>query len=98
MANEKKVEEGQKATSTEEISLLDEIVQATRLKPEDEGYDTTKQGVQAFIDELLKPERQGIKIGKDLIDEMMASIDAKLSLQVNAILHSSDFQKLESSW
>ncbi|MCK5100927.1 MAG: type VI secretion system contractile sheath large subunit, partial [Desulfobacteraceae bacterium] len=98
MAKEKKVEEGQKATSTEEVSLLDEIVQATRLKPEDEGYDTTKQGVQAFIDELLKPERQGIKIGKDLIDEMMASIDAKLSLQVNAILHSKDFQKLESSW
>ncbi len=98
MANEKKEEQAQKAVSTEDVSLLDEIVQATRLKPEDEGYDTTKQGVQAFIDELLKPERQGIKIGKDLIDEMMASIDAKLSRQVNAILHSEDFQKLESSW
>jgi type VI secretion system protein ImpC len=81
-----------------EMSLLDEIVQATRLKPEDEGYDTTRQGIQAFIDEILKPEREGVKIGKEIIDEMISRIDSKLSLQMNAILHNKEFQTLESSW
>ena len=95
---EKKTEEQKETSTTEDLSLLDEIVQATRLKPEDEGYDTTKQGIQAFIDELLKPERAGIKVSKDLIDEMITNIDSKLSLQMNAILHNKDLQALESSW
>ncbi len=95
---EKKIEGQEEVSTTEGLSLLDEIVQATRLKPDQEGYETTKQGVQAFLDELLKPERAGIKISKDLIDEMISSIDSKLSLQMNAILHNKDFQKIESSW
>ena len=95
---EKQTQEQAQETATEEMSLLDEIVAATRLKPEDEGYDTTRQGVQAFIDELLKPEREGVKIGKDIVDDMIAGIDAKLSAQVNTILHNEAFQKLESAW
>ncbi|MCP3941800.1 MAG: type VI secretion system contractile sheath large subunit [Desulfobacteraceae bacterium] len=98
MAEDKKTQKEQQPATEESVSILDEIVQATRLKPTDEGYDTTKQGVQAFIDELLKPERQGIKIGQDLVDEMIAGLDSKLSLQMNAILHNQDFQKLESAW
>ncbi len=82
----------------QDISLLDEIVQATRIKPSDEGYDVTKQGVQAFIDELLKPGRESAKISPGLVDEMIADIDGKLSHQMNSILHNKDFQKLESSW
>jgi len=82
----------------QDISLLDEIVQATRIKPDDEGYDITKQGVQAFIDELLKPGRETAKVSPGLVDEMIADIDAKLSRQMNTILHNQDFQKLESSW
>jgi type VI secretion system protein ImpC len=85
---EKKIAGQEEVSTTEELSLLDEIVQATRLKPNQEGYETTKQGVQAFLDELLKPERAGIKISKDLLDEMISNIDSKLSLQMNAILHS----------
>lgn len=82
----------------QEVSLLDEIVQATKIKPGDEGYATTKQGVQAFIDELLKPEREGVRVAAPLVDEMLASIDQKLSAQTDAILHNEQFQKLESSW
>lgn len=82
----------------QEGSLLDEIVQATRVKPQDEGYDVTKQGVQAFIDELLKPGRETAKISQGLVDEMIADLDAKLSSQMNIILHDESFQKLESAW
>ncbi len=82
----------------QDISLIDEIVQATRIKPEDEGYNVTKQGVQAFIDELLKPGRETAKISPGLVDEMIADIDKKLSRQMDTILHNEEFQRLESSW
>ncbi len=98
MAEEKKTVAAQEVSKTEGLSLLDEIVQATRIKPGDEGYTTTRQGVQAFIDELLKPGREGAKVSKELIDEMIGDLDAKLSLQMNAILHNEEFKKLESSW
>jgi len=81
-----------------QLSLLDQILAETRLKPTDEGYDTARRGVQAFIAELLTPEREGAKVQVGLVNEMIAEIDRKLSTQVDAILHHDDFQKLESAW
>lgn len=97
MAAEKEEQKVQKeeASST---SLIDDILGATKLKPEDEGYSVTKRGVQAFIDELLKPEKAGVKISTSLVDDMIADIDKKLSAQMDEILHNGEFQKLESSW
>lgn len=34
----------------------------------------------------------------DTVEEMIARIDAKLTAQVNAILHAPEFQKMESAW
>ena len=97
--DEKKVEEAKEAKeSVEESSLLDQIVQATRLKPSDEGYTATKQGVQAFIHELLKPGREKEKVSSALVDEMIADLDKKLSIQMDVVLHNDDFQKIESAW
>lgn len=79
-------------------SLLDDIVQATRLTPTDEYYSVTKAGLQAFLEEMLKPEKAGEKISGQAVDQMIAEIDQKLSRQVDAIMHHQDFQKLESSW
>jgi type VI secretion system protein ImpC len=99
MAEEKKASEAAEAAATiEETSLLEDIVQATRLKPTDEGYSVTKQGVQAFIDELCKPGREKVRITPGLVDEMIADLDKKMSASVDEILHNEDFQKLESSW
>ncbi|MEN6466453.1 MAG: type VI secretion system contractile sheath large subunit, partial [Syntrophaceae bacterium] len=81
-----------------EASLLDDIVSATRMKPTDEGYAITKQGVQAFIDELLKPGQEEARVTQALVDDMISSLDQKLSMQMNEILHNKDFQKLESAW
>ena len=99
MAEEKEAQKAKAEETAEgEVSILDEIVQATRMKPTDEAYSVTKQGVQAFIDELLKPEREGVRVSAGLVDEMIANIDQKLGIQVDAILHNEEFQKLESAW
>lgn len=85
-------------TETTEGNLLDEILKETRLKPSDEGYSVARKGVEAFIGELLAPRRAEQKPDKALIDQMIAEIDAKLSAQVDEILHHAEFQKLESAW
>jgi type VI secretion system protein ImpC len=91
-------EAGAAATTTESASLLDEILGETNIKPNDDGYDVAKRGVQAFIAELLGPTRSGEKIDKTIIDAMISEIDVKISKQLDAILHHPDFQKLESAW
>ncbi|WP_321405211.1 type VI secretion system contractile sheath large subunit [Maridesulfovibrio sp.] len=97
MADEK-LEQQQAAESTAEGSLLDDIVEATKLKPEDEAYSVTKAGLQAFLEEMVKPEREGAKVSGNLVDDMLAQIDEKLSAQMDSIIHNKDFQKMESSW
>jgi len=96
---EKEAQAAPEAQAAEgEGSILDEILQATKLQPSDEAYAVTKQGVQAFIDELMKPGRETVRISAGLADEMIANIDQKMSKQMDAILHNDEFKKLESSW
>lgn len=96
------VEEQQQAaaevTEAAAGSLLDDILQETRLKPAEEGYDAARRGVEAFIAELLKPARKEEKVDARFVDLMIAEIDKNLSVQVDEILHHPDVQKLESAW
>ena len=81
-----------------EAGILDSIIAETRLSPDDEAYDIAKRGVSAFIEELLKPQNDGEPVKKAMVDRMIAEIDAKLSTQMDEILHHPDFQALESAW
>jgi len=99
MAEVEEQEKAQQETTTEEeASLLDSILAETKMKPSDEGYNVAKQGVSAFIAELLKPTREGAKVQQNIVNEMISEIDKKLSSQVDEVLHHEDFQKLESAW
>ncbi|MBC3766681.1 type VI secretion system contractile sheath large subunit [Neptunicella marina] len=89
--------EGTEATEVES-GLLSQIMTETRMKPSDEGYSVAKRGVEALISEMLSPRNQGEKVNKAIVDQMIASIDEKLSVQVDQILHHKDVQKLESAW
>ena len=86
------------AQTLEGESLLDDILAETKMAPGDEGYEVARAGVQAFIAELVRPQREGEKVDKALVDAMIAEIDLKLSSQIDVILHHAEFQKLESSW
>ncbi|GAB5096930.1 type VI secretion system contractile sheath large subunit [Caballeronia sp. LP006] len=81
-----------------EVSLLDQLVESARIKPGDEAYSITRQGIQAFVAQLLEPQRSVERVTAATVDDMIASLDRKLCAQVDAILHHDDFQKLESSW
>lgn len=80
------------------MSLIDQILEETKLSPRDEAYDIAKTGVEAFIAELLKPERDGERVHQAVVNDMIAEIDRTLSTQIDEILHQRQFQELESAW
>jgi type VI secretion system protein ImpC len=82
----------------EDTSILDRIIAETRLTPDDEAYGIARRGVSAFIAELLKPQNEKKPVKKAMVDRMIAEIDAKLSKQMDEILHQPEFQALESAW
>jgi type VI secretion system protein ImpC len=76
-------------------SLLDEITVATGIK-DVEARRVARRGVEALLAQLVASPEQ--KIDKALIDAYIAEIDAKLSAQIDEVLHHQDVQKLESAW
>jgi type VI secretion system protein ImpC len=91
-------QEAEQAEAAEGGSLIDQIMQETRLKPADEGYETAKKGIEAFIADLLAPQRKGEKVEQKVVDAMIAEIDQRIGKQVDEVIHHPDFQKIESAW
>ncbi len=81
-----------------ELSLLDQVLSETRMTPRDDGYAEAKRGIAAFLAEIVKPDHAGEKVQSAAVDRMIAAIDQTASDQVNEIMHSEDFQKMESAW
>ena len=86
------------ATEQLEGSLLDQILNETKIAKGDDSYDVARRGVEAFIAEMLSPQRSTDKVDKAIVDSMIAEIDRKLSAQLDEIIHHKDFQRLESTW
>lgn len=87
--------EGQSAAA--EVNLLDQVVSATRPQSEQEA-SRAKDYFKQFLEHAVQP---GQVISKDVetnIKNWIAEIDKKLSLQLNEILHTPEFQKLEGTW
>lgn len=76
-------------------SLLDEITVATGIK-DLESARIARRGVQELLANLVAQPAE--RVDKALIDAYIAEIDAKLSAQIDEILHHPDVQKLESAW
>ncbi|WP_194437801.1 type VI secretion system contractile sheath large subunit [Vibrio fluminensis] len=95
MSTTEKLAESQ---GVEEVSLLDEIMQQTRIAPSEDGYEIAKKGVAAFIENLLASPTEEDSVNKALVDQMLVELDKKVSAQMDEILHNEELQKLESSW
>ncbi len=100
MADAEEKQEGNAAAEAqaEEVSLLDQIMQETKIKPQDESYEVAKKGVELFLSEIIKSSRYEERVEKALVDQVIAEIDQKLSKQLDAIMHNPKFQQLESAW
>jgi type VI secretion system protein ImpC len=54
--------------------------------------------LSVFMEAVTDRETPVDRIDKHLFDSLIASIDEKISAQLDAIMHHDDFQDLESSW
>jgi type VI secretion system protein ImpC len=79
-------------------SLLDELLAEAKVTQKDETYGIAKQGVEAFITQVVGSSEKYSRIDKAAVDAMIAELDQKMSAQINQILHADKFQQLESAW
>ena len=98
MAEATKTEGGAAAAQTTSGSLIEDILSETKISPKDEAYEVARKGVQAFIADLLAPQKAVERVDKSLVDGMIAEVDRRISRQLDEILHHPEFQKLESAW
>ena len=96
MSNEVLEQGGAAAAPTD--GLLGSIIAQTNLTQEDESYNVVKTGVGALIAEMLESDAADEKVNKSIVDRMLAEIDAKISSQMDEIIHNKKFQALESKW
>src|SRR3954470_6128296 len=68
-------------------------------KPRTERAATeVENAVATLVREALKGEATIKDDVIDTIEEMISRIDAKLTAQMNAVIHSPEFQQIESAW
>lgn len=100
MAEQKQAAKAAEKT-TSSASLLDEILQYTRIPEQDESYDIAKNGVKAMLAEVFKHdpnEVDQLRVDKVFVDQLIDELDQMLSEQMDEILHHPEFQKIESPW
>ena len=88
------------AVKTDELSLLDRIIQEGKMAAEPSQSVYAKKLLGQFATQILD---EGMKSAPDkgvvaMINERIAEIDQILTDQLNAIMHHPEFQALESSW
>ncbi len=89
---------GASAGQTQEVGLLDQIVEEGRfgsdIAAKERGRDLVKEFVAQFLEGSITIARDA----EMMINARIAQIDHLLSIQLNEILHHPSFQKLEGSW
>ena len=86
--------------TTEQRSLLDEIVDGAKMarKDDKESHQRGRDLLKEFVSQILQGAI-GIKPDTEaMINARIAQIDELLSNQLNEVMHSPEFQKLEGSW
>jgi type VI secretion system protein ImpC len=86
------------AAATHETALLDQIVEQSKVAKSSVEHARAKD----LISELVHQVMDGTVIVSDnlsaTIDARVAELDRIISEQLSAVMHSPEFQKLESSW
>ena len=84
--------------TTQELGLLDQIVEEGRLARDAGAKQRGKDLVKEFVAQILEGSMTLSRDAEATINARIAQIDHLLSIQLNEILHHPEFQKLEGSW
>src|SRR3954466_3209499 len=94
MADAKSAPQSAAATTTEAPGLLDQILTNTKQTEPDRAQDLVKTLVEQALAGTVTFDRNLTRT----FDKAVKAIDAKMSQQLNAIMHDPKFLKLEGSW
>ncbi len=80
--------------------ILDELLGHARVDKNDaETYAVVRQGMGAFVERWGEASSMGTsRVDVQAVDCVIAELDRRISAQVNEILHTPGFQKIESAW
>ncbi|MSP00686.1 MAG: type VI secretion system contractile sheath large subunit [Acetobacteraceae bacterium] len=82
------------AVASEGLSILDQVVAATKQTAPDQTADLMK----ALVGQAMSGTLTFDKNISRTFDRAIAALDQKMSTQLNAIMHDAKFLKLEGSW
>jgi len=80
-----------------ELSALD-IWQDAQAMSDASADERLTAGMQVFLECLTKSGSKVEKLDKNLIDHHIAELDYQISRQLDAVMHSEEFQAVESLW
>jgi type VI secretion system protein ImpC len=99
MGEQKTAVQGQTTdTVVQELGLLDQIVEKTKLGKDAAGKQRGKDMLREFVTQVVQGSMTISPDTEAMINARIAQIDRLVSLQLNEVLHHPDFQKLEGSW
>jgi len=90
--------EAQPAAQAEEKSLLDSIVEQGRLGQTTEERSRGKEWLVSLVEQVMRGQMSVSKDTEKMLNERIRDLDEKISTQLNEVMHSQEFQKLEGSW
>jgi type VI secretion system protein ImpC len=70
----------------------------TEVLADSNANERISAALAVFVDSVVSSTQSVDKIDKAMLDHHISEIDRKLSLQIDEIIHHSDFQKMESAW
>lgn len=79
-----------KQVVTEEVSILDQIIQKTPSKQQD--------GLDKLIGAIVQQVTPEDVVSKNAADRVIARLEERMQDQITAILHNEQFQALEAAW
>ena len=82
------------ATTTEGLSILDQVIGATKQTAPDQAQDLVKNLVEQAMAGTVTFDKNLTRT----FERAVAAIDRKLSEQLNEIMHDPKFTKLEGTW
>jgi type VI secretion system protein ImpC len=86
------------AATEQHHNLLDQVISETRIGRDKEEREQSRCQIATLADEVMNGT---VRMSKDIqtsINSRIADIDALISSQLNEIMHTPAFQKLEASW
>ncbi len=98
MAEAQQQGQQQAAETTEEVSLLDQIVDSGRFGTEARQRERGKNLVKRFVEEIMEGQIQISRDTESMLNARIAQIDRLISMQLREVMHHPEFQKLEGTW